>query len=270
MSGRDRIVLAIVLALAAVAGSWLLVIQPQRDQASKLGKQVSAAEAQLASERALVAQDEAARNSFASSYTQLARLGEAVPTDDNVPSLIYELQGAASATGVDFRSLTLQSSSGSSTPPPSTPASGKSGASTTGSTAAPGSAQAASALVGGLPPGASIGPAGFPEEQFAFTFQGNFFHLANFFKRLDNFVVTTNKRVSVSGRLMTLNAFSLGPAPQGFPAITASISATTYLVPSSQGLLAGASPLGPAGSSTQATSGSGSTTTTPPTAAITP
>ena len=120
-----------------------------------------------------------------------------------------------------------------------------------------------------LPPGASVGPAGFPEEQFAFSFNGNFFHLANFFKRLENFVVATNKRVAVSGRLMTLNALSLGAGQQGFPSISASVSATTYLVPSSQGIFNGATPSAPSGSSTPV-SGSASPTVPTPTAAVTP
>ncbi len=207
-------------------------------------------------------QDLAARSAFPTSYTALARLGEAVPTDDNVPSLIYQLQGAASGAGVDFRALQLQANS--STAAVATPSSA-----TKPSTGAPGSAAAASSLAGALPPGATVGTAGFPEEQFTLSFQGNFFHLSNFFKRLEAFVVATNKSVSISGRLMTLNAFSLGPAPtQGFPQITASIAATTYLVPSSQGLFNGASPIGPSSSSSQTVSGSSSTT--PPTAAITP
>ena len=91
-----------------------------------------------------------------------------------------------------------------------------------------------------------MGPAGFPVEPFTFTFRGDFFHLSDFFGRLERFVVATNKQVSVSGRLMTLNAISLGPGPQGFPQITASIAATTYLVPAAQGLLNGATPAGPA------------------------
>jgi hypothetical protein len=100
-----------------------------------------------------------------------------------------------------------------------------------------------------LPPGATVGPAGFPTEPFTFTFRGNFFHLADFFNRLQRFVVATNNRVSVSGRLMTLNAITLGPGPEGFPQITALISATTFLVPPGQGLLNGATPNGPAGGS---------------------
>lgn len=259
MTARDRLVIAIVCALAAVVGGWLFVIQPKRNQAASLGKQVSAAQSQLASLRAQVAQGSAARAAFSRSYTELARLGQAVPSDDNVPSLIYQLQGAASATGVDFRSLVLEGGSGPSAPAATTPS----------STTTAGSAAAASALAGPLPPGATVGPAGFPEEQFAFTFNGNFFSLSKFFKRLDDFVVADNTNVAVSGRLMTLNAISFGAGPKGFPSITASISATDYLVPAAQGVFNGASPTAPGNSSTPVTGAAAASFPTP-TAAVTP
>ena len=116
MTARDRTVIAVVCALAAIAASWLFVIQPKRDQAGKLGAAVKAEQSQLDSVRAQLAAGEAARTSFAKSYTTLVKLGEAVPVDDNVPSLIYQLQGAASSTKVDFRALSLVPSSGSPSP----------------------------------------------------------------------------------------------------------------------------------------------------------
>jgi hypothetical protein len=67
---------------------------------------------------------------------------------------------------------------------------------------------------------------------------------------------------------MTLNAITLGAAPQGFPQITASISATTYLVPASQGLEAGATPTGPGASAGQTVSTSASSSSTPAPAAV--
>ena len=259
MTRRDRTVIAIVCSLVAVVGAWLLVIQPKRDQASKLGNEVTAAQTQLATARAQIIAGEAARSSFASNYTQLVRLGEAVPQDDNVPSLIYQLQNAASGARVDFRSLQLTPGSGGAAPAPAPAPSSSSTATSSSSSTATSTPAATSASTGAsasLPPGAAVGPAGFPSELFTFTFKGNFFHLADFFKRLERFVVATNKHISVSGRLMTLNAISLGPAtPQGFPQIQATISATTYLVPASQGLTAGATPLGPsAGAPGQAVS----------------
>ncbi len=256
MTGRDRTVIAVVLAVAALAASWLLVIGPKRSQASKLGSQVTATQAQLTAARAQVAAGQAARSKYSTSYTSLVRLGEAVPADDNVPSLIYQIQGAATSAKVDFRSLALAPGSATSTAAPTPPTTS-------------GSASQANTIT--LPPGAAVGPAGFPIEPFSFTFQGNFFHLANFIGRLQRFVTATNNEVWVSGRLMTLNAISLAPGPKGFPQIVATMSATTYLVPAAQGLVNGASPTGPsANPSTQQVSVPASSTPAPTAVVATP
>jgi type II secretory pathway pseudopilin PulG len=262
MSARDRTALAIVCVVAAIVAPWLLVIQPKRDQAAKLQSQVNAEQSQLAAARTTLAAGGAARAAFASSYTTLVRLGEAVPTDDNTPSLIYQLQAAATATGVDFQSLTFNAGSSSGSPAPAS-------TSSSGSPAPASTASSAQSSTASLPPGATIGPAGFPIEPFTFTFQGNFFHLANFLGRLQRFVVAGNQHLSVSGRLMTLNAITLGPGSVGFPQITATISATTYLLPAAQGLLNGATPAGPAASTAQTVSTPSSSTPAPP-AVITP
>ena len=251
MTGRDRIVIVIVAVVVAIAGSWLFVVQPKRDEAAKLGNEVKAAQSKLDSARQQVASNEAARHLFSTDFATLVRLGAAVPTDDNVPSMIYQLQAAATAAHVDFRDLALAPGSGTATASVSS---------------TPNATQASTAA---LPPGATVGPAGFPIEPFTFTFQGNFFHLSDFLGRVDRFVVANNKGVSVTGRLMTLNAISLGPGPKGFPQISASIAATTYLIPSSEGLTNGASPAGPSSSSTgQAVSTTASSPSAPPTAAV--
>lgn len=253
MSTRDRAILAIICLAAAVVGPWILLIQPKRDQAAKLQTQINAEQSQLGGVRAELAQGTAAKAAFASSYASLVRLGEAVPTDDNTPSLIYELQSAAQGSKVNFLGLTFNAGQGGSGPaaPSNVP---------------PGSAaaKAAAAAAAALPPGAVVGPAGFPVEPFTFTFQGSFFNLAGFLGRLQKFVTTNNQHVSVSGRLMTLNAITLGPASSGFPQIQATIAADTYLLPASQGLLNGATPAGPASSSTQTVSNTSPTSAAPP------
>jgi hypothetical protein len=258
MTARDRSILIVVLIVAAIAASWLLLIQPKRSQAAKLAAQITTEQSQLGAARTQVAEGESARSAYSHSYATLVRLGEAVPADDNVPSLIVQVQGAATASGVDFRSLTLNPGAVSSTPTttattPTTP--------TTTTSAA-----ASQALAASLPPGASIGPAGFPVEPFTFTFQGSFFHLSDFFGRLQRFVTATNARVWVSGRLMTLNAISLGPGPNGFPQITASVSATTFIVPAAQGVTNGGTAAGPSSSQSVSTTPS----TVAPAAVATP
>jgi hypothetical protein len=272
---RDRTVIIVVGVLVAIVASWLLVIGPKRSEASKLGSEVSAADSKVTSAQATLAQDEAARASFARAYSEIARLGEAVPADDDVPSMLYQIQSAASLAHVDFRALTLNPESASSTPAPAPAASSsKSGSSSSSASTTPASSAAAASSAAGatsassLPPGAAVGPAGFPTESFTLTFQGNFFHLSDFLKRLEAFVRLTNKRVFVSGRLMTLNAITLGAGGGGFPMMEASVSATTYLVPAAQGLTAGASPIGPA-SSTSTVSGSANPSTVAP-ATVTP
>jgi len=258
MTLRDRaMVLALVLA-ALAAGGWFLVLAPMRDEAGSLGAQIDTQRQTIASAQSDLASGAQAQREYARDYATVARLGAAVPDDDNVASLIVQVQQAATATNVDFRSLKVGQGSGASAPaPPPPPASG--------------SAPATQAATATLPPGASVGPAGFPTMPFAFTFTGNFFHLSDFVGRLERFLVVRNRQVSVSGRFMTIDGIGLDAAPQGFPHIQASVAATTYLLPASQGLTNGASPSGPAaGTATPASSAGGAAPSSIPAATATP
>ncbi|HEY4827997.1 MAG TPA: hypothetical protein VIH85_14580 [Solirubrobacteraceae bacterium] len=257
MTARDRTVIIVALAIAAIVAGWFFVVSPKRNQASSLGSQVTSEQSQLATVSSQVAAGKAAEGAFANQYAQLAKLGEAVPPDDDVPSLIYQVQNAAQAAGVKFEGLQLN---------PGTSSSSSSSSSSSGSSSSSTAASAAQ-----LPPGAAVGAAGLPTEQFTFTIDGSFFSLANFFNRLDNFVVSRNNQLLISGRLMTLNAISLAPGGNGFPQINATISATDYIVPATEGPFDGASPAGPATApQTQASASGSSSSTGAPAAAITP
>jgi hypothetical protein len=253
VTARDRIVIMVVLAVGAVVAGWMLVVSPKRDEAAGLTTQISAQQTQLDAASSQLAAGESARKAFAGQYAQLAKLGEAVPPDDDVPSLIYQVQNAAQGAKVSFRGLQLSNSGGSSSSTPSS------------SSTAPGASSATTAT-SPLPPGAAVGAAGLPTEQFTFSLTGNFFHLANFFNRLQNFVTSRGSSLLISGRLMTINGINLAPAASGFPQITASVSATTYIVPADQGTFGGATPSGP-GAAPQASTSPSSTGA--PAAAIT-
>src|SRR5207248_2785147 len=125
MSARDRLIIMAVVALAAVGAAWFFLVGPKRDQATKLDTQLSSIQSQLESVRSDLAAGQAARNEFGKSYTLLARLGQAIPADDDVPSLVWELQAAAKKSRVDFRSL---SGNGVASSPTSTPAASSSSA----------------------------------------------------------------------------------------------------------------------------------------------
>jgi hypothetical protein len=271
VTARDRIVIMIVLAVGAVVAGWMLVVSPKRDQAASLSTQITAQQSQLDTARSQLSAGETARAAFAGQYAQLAKLGEAVPPDDDVPSLIYQVQNAAQGAKVSFRGLQLSNAPGgsSSTPPStsSTPSSSSSSTATPSSSSTSAAGASPATTTGSqLPPGAAIGAAGLPTEQFTFTLTGNFFHLADFFNRLQSFVTSRGSTLLISGRLMTINGVNLAPAASGFPQITASISATTYIVPASEGTFGGATPAGPATAPQASTS---SSSTGGPAAAIT-
>ena len=250
MTTRDRIVIMVVLALAAVGAAWMFVVSPKRSEASSLNTQISSEQSQLTAAQGQVAAGMNARREFAGQYAELAKLGEAVPPDDDVPSLIYQVQSAAAASHVSFRGLQLASAGASSSSSSTT--SSPNGQSTT----AP------------LPPGAAVGAAGLPTEQFTITLSGNYFNLSGFFNKLEGFVWSDNGTLEIRGRLMSINAISLVPGPSGFPQITASVSATTYIVPPTEGTFGGATPAGPA-PTTQAQASTSGSSTTPPAAAVT-
>lgn len=135
---------------------------------------------------------------------------------------------------------------------------------------------------GGLPVGGgaatggavdATAPAGLETVPLELDFTGDFFHLADFFHRVKRFVHVMNNNVVVNGRLVTIETVNYSSDTDLFPKIKATLTATVYLAPKSQGATAGATPLGP-DATTPAADGSTpapSPTSTPaPTAAVTP
>ena len=252
MTQRDRIVVAVMAGIAAVAVFWFMALAPKRQEAKKVGDQLSAAHQRLDQAHANVNAYRAARSTYRHDYATVARLGKAVPTDDDVPSLVYQLESAAKRSDVDFRAVKLNASAGgaAATPAPAPSAPG---------------APATQASTATLPPGASVGSAGFPTMPFTFTFEGNFFHLSAFFNRLQRFIVSTKKQLRVSGRLLTVDGIGLAAAPEGFPRMTASVEATAYLLPADEGLTNGGTPQTPAPTTTATPPAGATAAATPPT-----
>jgi hypothetical protein len=107
---------------------------------------------------------------------------------------------------------------------------------------------------------------------FTFSFKGSYFSLGKFMHRLDSFVAVKQQGMDVTGRLMVLDKISLLPDVTGFPNMRAQINATTYLLPATQGLTAGATAAGPGtaatGSTPAAPAPSATAAPSTPTAAI--
>jgi hypothetical protein len=246
MTGRDRLVVAGLSALAIIAVVWLLLVSPERERAAKLQAQVSAASAQLASAEGQVASARSAQASYASAYSAIVALGKAVPAAEEVPSLIYELAQASNRKSVDFSSIVSGSSGGASSP------------STAGAVA--------SAAAGG----------GLTAVPFTFTFTGSFPSLYHLFQQLNGFAThTASGGLRVSGRLLTIQSVKLAPAGTSGPGqgsgaqsgqLTGIITATAYELPAVQGLTAGATGASPATSASTSTVASTASSATSPSA----
>lgn len=235
----NKLILAMLVVVALAAAFWILLLSPKRQEAGDLSKQVETVEVSLAQHRAEAATALAARKQFPTNYGQLVVLGKAVPRDSETASLLVQLQHISEHAGVRFEEFSLASEGGEAAAAP---------AAAEGAEATPGAATVSPTEVAAstMPLGASVGPAGLAAMPYTLTFTGDFFQIADFIRGLDSLVKTTNSKVSVDGRLITINAFSLaGSSNGGFPHLQATFSVTTYLTPPEQGITGGASAAGP-------------------------
>lgn len=249
MGSSTRPIVAILVVAAAAIAFWTLGLSPKRDEADRLGKQAEQLSASIESARSELAQATAARHTFPAAYHQLVELGQAVPSTDETPSLLVELDAIAARSKVKFESIQLEGSG---------EGSGEASvAAEAGSAETVPATEVEAAL---LPLGASIGTAGLAVMPYTLTFDGNFFQIANFIGRIDGLVRSKKAGIAIDGRLVTINGFSLTPeggagaeaeSEPGPPKLKASFSVTTYLTPPGQGVTAGASPSAPAEASTQ-------------------
>ena len=78
-------------------------------------------------------------------------------------------------------------------------------------------------------------------------FTGDFFQVADLLAGLDSLVGADKKGTDVDGRLITINGFTMAPPEPGLTTLDVDLSISAYVLPDSQGLTAGATPLAPLG-----------------------
>jgi len=221
MSSKNGAIVAVAVLFALAIVFWMTLLNPKRDEAKKLDAEVTQLKSSLAQHQAEVVDAEAARKEFPDEYQRLVVVGKAVPRDDELASLLVQLNHIADRTGGTFSNIKLTAGSGEGEAPPVAPS---------GSAGAPVSPTEVAASL--LPLGATIGPAGLAVMPYDVTFAGQFFQIADFIAGLDSLVKTKAGTVRVDGRLVTIDGFSLEASPEtGFPALQASFALTTYLTP---------------------------------------
>jgi Tfp pilus assembly protein PilO len=286
ISDRDRRILLILLPIVVLLAYWFLLLSPKRADLTTARDAQTAAESARDQAVAQAAQLQNARQSFAADYAAVVRLGKAIPETVDAPSLLVQLDRASNGTHIDFDKVTFGTRSAATVPtvpvgpaqPGGNAAAGGAPASTglgaatesagntvtqanQASTAAGGTTATTSTTTTTTTPGtapSTTAPAldGVP---LTFNFTGTYFDLADFFHRLKRFVYVANNQIFVRGRLLTIDSLSFAPGATsgGSTALVATVGATVYLSPKSQGgATAGATASGPTGTTT-------TTTTTP-------
>lgn len=245
MNSTNRLIAGMLAVAAIGAAFWMMLLSPKREEAQKLGDEVAALESSLSQHQAEVVQAEAARQEFPNDYRRLVVLGKAVPGDDDVASLLVQMSRISEDAGGTFRNIQLAAGGGEAPAAQPVPVGGE-----------PASPTEVSASL--LPLGATVGPAGLAVMPYEVTFDGGFFEIADFIEGLDSLVKTGKEEITVDGRLVTVDGFTLtASASKGFPALEASFSLTTYLTPPSEGATAGATSSSPVTATPAATTTGG-------------
>ena len=115
MTRSNKILLSVVALGAAIAAFYFFVLAPKREEVAKLDTDIAAQEAEVEQARLTLAGYEEAKKTYKSNYATLARLGKAVPADDDVRSLMVQLEATADRSGVNFEKIELGSGLGGAT-----------------------------------------------------------------------------------------------------------------------------------------------------------
>lgn len=252
MKRSDRLIVLVVPMLALAIGFWLLVLSPKQKEAAELQDEIETAQARIDAASAQVAQAEQAREAFPENYSDVVKLGAAVPEENDQSTLIYDLTEIGQANGTNFRAFEVTDTGAAAAtpdPPPAAETEPSTEAPPEGGTAVSAPAVPTEATAATLPIGATVGSAGLPVTPYEFKFFGEFSTMADLFADIDALVETPDDggQPLVDGRLLTIDGFALTVDPmRGFPRVQGDFRVTTYIVPPEQGLSAGATPAGPA------------------------
>jgi hypothetical protein len=139
LTDRDRKILIALVPVVVLVAYWFLLLAPKRNDASAAKDELATQQARVDNARAKVKSAEGAKQNFDASYAQIVRLGKAIPSTVDMPSLLVQLDAAAAGTGIRFTKIATGDRVEAPTPAATTtapPAGSESG--TTGTPAAAG------------------------------------------------------------------------------------------------------------------------------------
>ena len=103
---NKTLLIAVVATAAAIAAFWFLALAPKREEATALeGKIADQADRARRRRSRRSPTTSKAKVGYGKNYATVVRLGKAVPDDDDVRSLLVQLDAEAGGTDVDFRTI---------------------------------------------------------------------------------------------------------------------------------------------------------------------
>lgn len=204
---RDRIVLAVVAVAALLGAFYMVVLKPERQQASALGSRIATQRQALATARQSYTAGRAAQAALKADGREWAALKLAVPEQSNIPGLLRILEKNTNSVHVQMQSLSLSGSSGTSSSPAATGASGTTTTSTAGATPVP----------------------------VQLTFSGGYLALNKLVRKLTGLVSMAGGNVHATGPLLSINSVNLS----GSSKLTGNVTATIYQLAAPAGATTG-------------------------------
>jgi Tfp pilus assembly protein PilO len=110
LGARERLIVCVVVAVAAVLAAWFLLLSPERSSLATVNSQVTAEQVTLASEQSSLSAGEQARGSYKAALHAVAVLEHAAPLADEVPALIDLINGLEKGHRITWKSVQLSGS----------------------------------------------------------------------------------------------------------------------------------------------------------------
>jgi hypothetical protein len=106
LTDRDRKILLAIVPIVVIVAYWFLLLSPKREEASGAADTLAKQEQRRDAARTAATAAKGAESDFTAAYTQIVRLGKAIPADVDMPSLLVQLDAAAVGTDIRFTRIT--------------------------------------------------------------------------------------------------------------------------------------------------------------------
>lgn len=106
MSRRIRMILVGVAVLLVAVMAWFFLLSPMRGDIASLETQIEQQTTELSAAKVQLAQAQATREEGNKNQARLLELAKMMPTAEEIPSLLLQIQDLADQSGIDFVAIT--------------------------------------------------------------------------------------------------------------------------------------------------------------------